>query len=75
MPTGVPPVDGKVKATAEGHRIVDDRDLLVMDRADRMGAVDSQVHPPTVDLIQQRHRGEAEPDAIKGREQAKIGSQ
>ena len=71
----IPPVEREVDATAERHGVVDDHDLLVMDGAGRMGAVNGEVDPFAADLIHQRYRGDPVPDPIKGRQQPQIGSQ
>lgn len=40
MRTRIPAIDGHVDAAADGQRVVDDDDLLMMRRTDRMGAVE-----------------------------------
>ena len=73
MRTGVPSADSEIDTTAERNFIVNDHDLLVMDRAGRMGAVDGEVHSLAADLIHKRHRGEPEPDAVECGKEAQIG--
>lgn len=72
MGAGVPAVKGEVDAAAEGHRVVDDDDLLMMHRTERMGAVDGEMHSLTADLVHQRYRGKPVPEAIESREQTQI---
>jgi hypothetical protein len=71
----IPSFGGEVDTTAERHRIVDDNDLLVVDGADRMCAVDGELYSPAADLIQKRHGREPGPKAVKRREQTQIGPQ
>src|SRR3978361_262045 len=73
--TGVPAAAGESHPAAERHRVVDDHDLLVMDRTGRVAAVDGEVQSLVAYLVQQRHRGDAIPDVVEDRQQAQIGFQ
>ena len=43
MFSGVPTFVGQVDAATERHHIIDDDDLLVMDRSGRMCAIDGEL--------------------------------
>ena len=72
---GVPAPDGQVDAAAEGHRVVDDHDLLMVHRTGWVNPVDCEIHSRRGDLIEKTYRGNSVPEPVEDGQEAKVGLQ
>jgi len=68
-------IDGQVDAPAERDIVVDHHDLLVVHRPGGARAVHREMDAPRGDLVDQRHRGDAEPEPVQRRQQPQVGLQ
>ncbi len=67
--TGVPASEGEVDAAAERDGVIDDDDLLMVDRSGRVGPVDFEMHSARGDSVEQADRGDTEPESVEGGQQ------
>lgn len=68
----VPASKSEVDAAAECDGIIGDDDLLMVDRAGRVCAVDRKVHAGWGDHIEQADRCNTEPESVEGGQQPQI---
>ena len=65
MRAGVPASDRQIDSTAEGHRVIDDHDLLVVHGTGGVHSVDREMYAGRGELVEQTHRRNTEPASVE----------